>query len=348
MNCSIDYGSSVLRSLFRNPASPSRLCLSTSRSEYAVVPDTDSHRRALGSEGVPFAVCEGSLLVIGNDASRVRWISRLPASPLFADGRIPQTDAPARQMLYELTQAMLPELRSDRGVCVMTIPGAGQGESVTGLNAEFLTRLVRMRGYTPLVLGAAEAAMLSAGVDSRFTGVSVVIGAESVSWCVARRGLVLATDAISAGTRWMDLEIARAFGVQVWDASGRAYLDAERAGEWRRESCVDLRQPRDEQESLLSRLYAVLVQKLAEAITVAVGSVDPGLRPLEAVPVVLAGGGSLVAGLVDILRASLREHETGQQRYAVKVAANAETAVVRGAYVYSELELAAGRPGAAA
>jgi hypothetical protein len=342
MICSIDFGSSVIRSLFPNPEAPERLCLSSTRSEYTIVPDTDVHRKTLFGQGVPFAVCEGALLVIGNDAIRARWMSRLPASPLLSEGRIPQSDAPARQILYELTQAMLPPLTTHRGICVMTVPGAGQGEAVAGLNEEFLTRLVRMKGYTPIVIGAAEAAMLGACLDSLFTGVSVVIGAETVSWCIARRGLVLANESFATGTRWIDMEIARRFGVQVWDAEGRVFLDTDQAVSWRIQSAPNLRSPRDDQETALSGLFGVLIRKISESITGAMETVDIGLRPLQAIPVMVSGGGALTAGLPEMLHASLLECEARSHQYSVARTTSPELAVVRGAYVYGELETGPG------
>jgi len=338
MICSIDYGSSVIRSLFRNPMVPDRLCLSSTRAEYTIVPDTDVHRKTLHGQGVPFAVCEGALLVIGNDAARARWMSRLPSTLLLAEGRIPQGDAPARQILYELTQAMLPSLSGRHGICVMTVPGAGQGETVTGLNEEFLTRLVRMKGYTPIVIGASEAAMLGACLDSLFTGISVVIGAETVSWCIARRGLVLATESFATGTRWIDTEIARRFGVQVWDAAGRVFLDTDEAMSWRMQSCPDLRSPRDDQETSLFRLFSALIQKISEGITGAMEEVDIGIRPLQAIPVMVSGGGAITAGLPELLQVSLQEHEARSHRYSVTRTGSPELTVLRGAYVYGELE----------
>ncbi len=78
MICAIDFGSSRIRSVFRNPQTPERLTMFSERSEYALLANTEQHRVALERQAVPYAECDQALVVFGNHAARAQWISRVP------------------------------------------------------------------------------------------------------------------------------------------------------------------------------------------------------------------------------------------------------------------------------
>jgi hypothetical protein len=204
------------------------LSLFSERSEYALITNTEQHRRSLLDQRIPFAECEGALVVVGNSAEKAQWLSRVPRTPLLVDGNVPADDPPARQMLSVLTEAILPPFPGERNLCVLTIPGLRDGSEQSVKNEEFLCRLVRMRGYQTLVVNPAEAALLASCSDASFTGISIVMGAETTTICISRYGMPLITETIAIGGNWMDTEIARQFHVQVWDEEGNSYLDIER------------------------------------------------------------------------------------------------------------------------
>jgi hypothetical protein len=91
----------------------------------------------------------------------------------------------------------------------------------------------------------------------------------------------------------------------VWDADGAAYLDTPRVSSWRRQQSVDVRQPRDEQEQLLSRLVRSVLQQLA-GCTAASGDSEGLVQSLRPVQVVLAGGFAAVSGCRSCWQSSCR------------------------------------------
>lgn len=345
MICALDFGCGTLRSLCRSGGPGSRLQRLEMRSEYAAVPDTALHRRALSDQGVPYALGEGVLLIVGNDVERTRWLTRIPASPLFPGGRVPRTDAPARQLLHILTGCLLPSAGPGEDLCVLIAPAAdARGAEDELLRAEsaggvaFLRRLVEMSGFRAVELGAAEAALLSAWPDSQYTGISIVLGAESSSWCLARRGLVQSAGWLPAGGNWVDAELAKQLRLHVWDADGAAYLDTPRVSSWRRQQSVDVRQPRDEQEQQLSRLVRSVLQQLAMAVLQHLEHSEGLVQSLRPVQVVLAGGFAAVSGVPELLAEQLSAAAGGVQRFLVQRATAPDTAVLRGGLIYGELE----------
>lgn len=354
MICSLDFGCGTLRSLCRSGGAGSRLQRLEMRSEYSAVPDTALHRRALSDQGVPYAVGEGVLLIVGNDVERTRWLTRIPATPMFPGGRVPCADAPARQLLHILTGCLLPRVTDGENLCVMIAPAAegrvGEQEglpSETAGGSEFLRRLVEMAGFSAVQLGAAEVALLSVWPDSQYTGVSVVLGAESSSWCLARRGLVQASGWLPAGGNWVDSELAKQLRLHVWDADGAAYLDTARVSSWRRQQSVDVRQPRDEQEHVLSRLVRAVLQQLATVLVQQLEHTEGLVQALRPVQVVLSGGFAGTSGVPELLAEQLSLLSGGSQRFLVQRAVAPDTAVVRGGLIYGELELRARRAWAA-
>lgn len=339
MIAAIDFGSSRIRSTFRTPDHPDRLSLFVERSEYALVQDTAQHRRALLDLQIPFAVCQDALAVVGNQASRARWLSRVPCTPLMYEGVIPSDDPPARQMLHNLVQAMLPQASGTGNVCAVALP-AGSDQSEPAIrNREFLCRLVTMAGYTPLVVNHAQAALLACGSDTGFSGISVVMGAETTEICLARHGRPLGSRSLDVGSNWIDTELARHFRIYAWDDAGTCYLDLDQVRTWKEAGEISLRQAMGDRERMLTRLYAVVLDRVARAIGQML-STETVRRELQSHPVTLflCGGAVRINGFSGLLTDRLMEHQIAEQIDAVRMAADPELAVVRGALICGELE----------
>lgn len=234
MTVSLDFGSREIRSLVRTGVSGGRLRLCSVRSEYVLIPDEVAARRLLREEGLAYAVCGMGLAVFGSGVERAVWLSRGPAIPLFVDGCIPTRDGLARQILGVLTESILPEPSVWGETCVITVPGAGLSAEMREANGDFLGHLVQLRGYRPVLLGAPELSLLAGGRELGFSGVSVVAGAESTSFCVSRRGLVLAEGGIPLGGRWLDSELCGSLssGRGTSQASDMLIMRQLRVGVW--------------------------------------------------------------------------------------------------------------------
>ncbi|MEZ6126116.1 MAG: hypothetical protein R3C49_23555 [Planctomycetaceae bacterium] len=335
MITAIDFGSYAIRSAWRTDGvgAPIRLC--TERSQYCVLPDQDVFRESLESRSIPYAACDQTLVVFGNRADSVRWLSRQPCAPLFDEGRIPTQDAPARQILNVLTRAMLPRPTSPDAKCYYTIPG-GRSKAQ---NTEFLSRLIRMQGYVPCSLTSAETVMLAAGVDTAFTGVTVVMGAECCEVSVCRHGNLLSLETVDVGANWMDTELAKQFRFRMWDSEGECYLDLDAVREWKHSGRLHLRSGVGEREKLLGRLYGTVLDRVCRAIRQLL-SLPLVKRSLgsERLTILCAGGPTQVKGFAGMLTERLVDHEIAGDIVAVRIVDNPDSAVVRGLLIQGELE----------
>ncbi|HQX53379.1 MAG TPA: cell division protein FtsA [Planctomycetaceae bacterium] len=339
MICAIDFGSCRIRSVFRNPQTPERLSMYSERSEYAMISKTTQHQLAIETQHIPHAECDQALVVYGNHVTDAEWLSRVPNAPLFADGAVPSDDAPARQILMLLTQSMLPKAEGSRNVCVLTVPGVRDGSDQAQTNEAFLSHLVQMSGFRPFVVDPAEAALLATCSDASFTGLCIVMGAQTTTICIARYGMLVSSETLPIGCNWIDAEIAKHFGVRVFDETGTAFLDIESVRQWKADSRINLKQPTGDRERMLSRLYAVVLDRVTRTVTqmLASASARSALHQ-KRFSVMLAGGGVQAEGFSNLLTEKFIEHDIADRALSIRIASDPETAVVRGALIYGELE----------
>jgi hypothetical protein len=180
----LDLGTTQFRSLRQTGDQLlGRLC----RPVYAAIPETPAHRRLLERDRVPYAECEGMLVVIGDAAEEWSQLFRVPLVPLVPDGQLPAHDPLSRQILSLLVDAVLPPASSAGDVCCLTIPGELL-PGAAGPERQFFSRLVELRGYRPVVIGQGLAVALSELVDAGFTGIGICLGAVQCEFALVRNG----------------------------------------------------------------------------------------------------------------------------------------------------------------
>lgn len=335
MITAIDFGCYAIRSAYLSSSSPRTVRHFSERSEYAVLPNVDHYRQTLTDKAIAFAECEDSIVVFGNLAEQVRWLSRKPCAPLFADGKIPTADAPARQILSVLTQALLPKPDGGTNYCCFTCPGG----SALPENSEFLSRLVRMSGFIPVECSVANAVTLATGSENQFSGVTIVIGAESSQVNVTRFGREIACDTINIGANWIDRELADQLKLRVYDDAGECYPDLAAVRDWKHDPQVHLRNGMGEREKTLSRLYGVLLNRIAKSVRTLIHSPIVRAKAPDRVSVVCAGGATQVAGFSAALTERFVDHDIASNILSVRVDESPSTAVLRGLLIQGELEL---------
>jgi hypothetical protein len=335
MITAIDFGCYAIRSAYRTPSDHTRITMITERSEYAVLSDQPSCRETVIGRNIPFAECGGSTIVFGHHTDQVRWLSRKPCTPLFADAAAPTDDAPARQILSVLTEAMLPRKMSKPTDCFFTVPRGRLNPD----NVKFLAHLTQMHGFVPRYFSAGPSVILSSGSESRYTGVAIVMGAETSEISVSRHGIELAAETIPVGANWIDTELARQYEIWTWDETGDCYLDLEAVREWKHNSRMHLRNSVGEREKTLARLYGAVLNQIARSTRKLINSPDvtSALGDIR-LAVYCAGGPTQIGGFASTLTERFVEHETADQILSIRTVDDAETAVVRGLLIQGELE----------
>ncbi|MEP3481436.1 MAG: hypothetical protein ABJZ55_19495 [Fuerstiella sp.] len=335
MMTAIDFGCHTIRAASGNPERPDVVQGCHERSEYVVLPATDRYQQMLEANQIGYAECEDSFVVFGNKAGQVKWLSRLPSAPLFLDGQIPTADAPARQILNVITAAMLKNVGEPNSLCCFTSPGGKSRPS----NVQFLSKLLTINQQIPLACSATDALILANGHATQFTGISMVFGAEVCELGVSRFGIPVATDVIPIGSNWIDAEMARQGESKVYDASGDCYLDIDAIRSWKVDSKPHLRNSYDEQGRRLSRLYGVVLDRVAASLKRLMQSSNVRSALGDNRLNLLCGGGAIqVDGFTGCLTEKLVEHGIAENILSIQCSEDAETAVLRGLLIFGQLE----------
>ncbi len=327
MSTALDVGVHDLRSLRRRHA---RVLGRRTRSAYAALPDTPSRRRVLERTRIPFAVCEDSLLLMGDHAAEFAGPFQTPCLPLLADGHVPTDDAPARQVLAALVDALLPEpVESDETCCVAH---SGDADDVA-----FLERLLRLSGYHPVVLPRGVAAALSQLGDVAFSGIGIDFGAGSTEVAVVHRGVEIARHVAQRGGNWIDGRLASEIPRFKQENGPDHRVDAETLGQWKADRSSIL-EPTDEEGELLGELYTEL---LSTTIEEAAGAIA-GCGELDGLPsslhVACVGGVSRVPGFQELLSGVWSRSEFPLSVDRIRLAGDPAYAVARGCLINAELE----------
>lgn len=335
MITAIDFGCYAIRSAFREPGTGAPVSMYSEKSEYVVLPNIERYRQLLDSHEVPRAECEDTLAVYGNQAVRARWLSRMPSACIFNGGMVPADDPPARQILDLICAAVLPSPDSGLNLCAFTVPGSERRD----VSEQFLSRLIRMRGFEPMAMSAAEVALLAEGSDSSFSGISVVMGSETSEISISRMGVTVASTMIPVGVDWVDMELARQFQIQVFDEAGEAWLDLEAVREWKHNPERTLNNAIGSRENALSRLYSSVLSQIAQATNQLLS--QPKVRSAigdERLHVICCGGATQIAGFASALTERFVDHDVADRIQSVRTVDHPEQTVTRGLLISAELE----------
>ncbi len=190
MSIGLDLGTTLFRSI---RSTGTELVGRQCGAVYIVLADTASHRRLLEQSGVRFATCGNDLVLFGQPAIEWADILNLPVISLLPDGRVPQSDPVARQILALMVDAVLPPAEQIGDVCCLTVPG---GHDISRHNlpydVRFFQQLVALRGYEPKLMTAGLAVVLAELSAASFSGIGISFGAGSCQVGVVHCGRELA------------------------------------------------------------------------------------------------------------------------------------------------------------
>jgi pilus assembly protein FimV len=335
MSIALDIGAFRMKSLRREGE---RLVARGSRCAHSVLPDNTASRNALDRAQLQYATCEESLLLFGDSAEDFARLFQSPCLSLLTAGHIPHDDPPARQVLATLVEAALPEPHTPGEICCLTLPEKRDSAEATDRELEFFSRVVKLRGYEPIVLGAGMAAILAELVDCGFTGMGIDFGAATTEVSLAHRGIELARCVIPRGGNWIDAQLAEQNNEYAFDANGNRYLDTESARCWKEDSARSLNNPADEREAYLVELYSqIIAEVLDEAASTF--AANPGVCDVpQPVDIVCTGGMASIGGFSNVFERFSQDGRFPVDIGRVRVCAESDYTVARGCLICAELE----------
>ena len=336
MNVALDLGSNWFRSL---RVDGSRLISRRSRAVFATLPDSAAQRGLLERAGVSYAVGDDYLALIGQAADEFSPAFQSKCRELLPFGDLPADDPVARQVIALLVEALLPKASSAGELCCLIRCGGESDPGRLSRRTEFFSRLIRLQGYQPVKLSAGMSVVYAGLADQGFTGIGLDLGASGCDMAVAHRGVPVASCWVPRGGRWIDEQLARR---QQWiarDSHGRSKPDVLRAATNKLVCHGTLLNPAGDGEKILAKLYRELLipamQKLTRTLTICGEATLPHPQPLT---IVCTGGVTQVPGFVEFLHQFLREMPLPVPVGSVRLAEDADYALLRGGLIHTEVE----------
>jgi len=336
MSIAIDFGVHEIRSL---RCQSSQLVSRKARSVYASLPISAAREEMLKKLGITYAICEESLVIIGEDAEEYAKMFQVPVASLLQANQVPADDPPARQILGAIVDSLLPEPTGEQEICCMTLPvNISHRPQLFGESNRFLERLISLRGYRPLILSEGMAVVLAEMASDSFTGIGMSMGAGSCELILSQHGEEIACYTVLRGGDWIDEQLAHHARDYAWDVSGNQYLDSEKATQWKENCNFNLSEPGTEQESLLAELYSELTTYVLQQASSQFSKLpELGTFP-QPISLVCAGGMTRIPGFEQFLRQQLLCAEMPIEIDHVRINTDSTHTITRGCLIKAELE----------
>jgi hypothetical protein len=288
---------------------------------------------------IPFAVCDGALTLVGDNAATYSSLFHVRPQSLLPQGHLPTNDPVARQSSAAVVDALLGEPDQPGEFCCVTLPGGEVSRSLATSNElEFFSRLIRLRGFTPQVLSAGMAAVLAHLVHNSFTGIGLSFGAATSELVLAHRGIERAICSSPRGGGWLDELIAEHFSYLICDTSGTTYLDVEQAATDRHEFAGSLAAPHDESSEFMSSIHQDLVYALIRSAAVALAKEPRTLDVPQPLPVIVVGGVAKIRGFRELLHHTFEAAQFPLAIRDIQLVTENQFTVARGCLINAQLE----------
>lgn len=338
MPVALDLGTHVCRSLRRRV---SELAARRCRSVVTWLADGELPRAWLERLHIPYFPCEDHLALPGDHAEELSRLFPVPIQDLLIDDRIPYGDPVSRQLIAAIVESLLPPATIDGDICCFTQPGFRQtiGEPNAGFERrlEFVSRLIRLRGYEAVPVNPAAALALAEMEPQQFTGLAVCLGAAGGDVALVHRGNPAAAIRLDKGGRWLDEQLARERNRRQIDFSGQPVLDVE--GVRRQRETASLEGPADDTRESLTRLYRQLAADIASAIDRVVNGHPLLVKFAQPLAIVLGGGVARMPGFDSLVQTEIAERLAPGIVGPIRCAGTDEYAVARGLLIHATLVL---------
>lgn len=337
MTIALDLGTFAMRSLRRRGE---ELVAHRCRSVAVSLTDNAARRQYLLGLDASIWIADGFLVLPGDAAMEAATFFEIVPRELLPNGEIPTADPVARQVISAVVDGLLPWSQRPQEVCCFVQPGCRDrpAEGDTGLDRrlQFVSRLIRLRGYEPLPLNPATALILAELGNAGFTGIGLALGASGCDLSVVHRGVQLACGRLARGGGWIDQELARATKTWCRDALGAPVLDLEHAR--LRKEAVTLAIPANDDGRIVADLYRNLIANVVEVLCETLAS-HPQIPLLpQPLPIVCGGGPAQMAGFREMFKAGLGNWKFPVTLSSPRFVSDHVYAVGRGCLIRAELE----------
>lgn len=334
----LDLGSTEFRSIRQEGH---RLIVRKVPAVYCITRDESAQRRLLEQTGIPYSQADGALLVLGSSAFEFSQLMHCPLIPVIMNGDLPWQDPVGRQVCTALVESVLPHssgksFAGQNQTCVLTLPPA-----VAKRNFEqdhFLSQILTLKGFQTKVMNQASAVVLSELQNYEFSGVSVVVGAESVSISLCQYGKPIFEGFFGHGFQAIKDRFASTRHRYLWDTQGNRYLDVQGVESWLQTGNISLSAPKSGDELWLAERCSQLMSDARNALLPELIRFTKPASFTRPIPLIVGGGAANIEGFSSLVQQSLQARGLSLKIGETLRATQKALSVARGLFIHGVLE----------
>lgn len=315
----IDVGTAFLVGAQMDPGGD--IAYKSTRNAFLEVEATDFTKNMLKKANVSFVeVTKGkpSFYVLGDAGLQMATMFKdAKLRRPLAQGVLARGETQAVDVLTSMLSDILGKPSVSKELCYYSIPADARD---TGQDARFheaqIKKILDYLGFESKPLNEAHAVVFSSCKKTDFTGLAFSFGAGMVNACLSYKAMSVVEFAVARGGDWIDTKAAESVGRPV------PQVTILKEKPW------DLRDPKTREQEALAVYYKQLIRYLIDTLVEVLET--QGTTLLEAIPVVISGGTSLVGGFVETFQQELAQRTLPIEVGSVTPAKNPLHAVAAG------------------
>ena len=270
------------------------------RNAFLDLPSTKDTKKILDQLKVSYIVRGNKVLVFGEQAlSLANSFGREARRPMNK-GVISAKDELSLDVLPDLISDVLGEPNHKNEICCYTVPAKALGDEDFDVeyHRDTIGGILKNLGYTPFWVPEALCVAYDQLTDKNLTGLVVDLGAGMTNVCLAQLGIATKSFSLLRGGDWIDKSLA----------SRKEGMTASRATKIKESprNPIDIVKDygsKDIMRDAVAKYYQILIEWVVKNIEEAFSNItldDP-------IPVVVAGGTSLISGFIPVFETFLRK-----------------------------------------
>jgi actin-like ATPase involved in cell morphogenesis len=297
------------------------------RDAFIDIEKTDFTRKMLEKMNVQYVIRDNTYYVLGEDSFELANILNRSTRRPMKNGFISADEADAIPIIKLLIESVLGGKSTDDELVYFSAPANPIDSELNVVYHEGMMRSILTNlGYRCKTLIEGHAVVFSEMEKSGYTGIGISCGAGLCNLSVSYRGLPAISFSVARGGDWIDKNASVAVGKEMSRMTAI------------KESGIDINAPKNPDEIAISLYYQELIRYVLNNIKKKFELAKDLPHFKSAVPIVCAGGTSMVGGFVDVFKNVLSSIKFPILISEVRLAEEPLNAVAKGCLISSLLD----------
>jgi hypothetical protein len=266
------------------------------RNAFLDMRDDKFTKKYLAKLNINYTAHQNRLYVIGDPAFELANVFEKDARRPMKDGMISPYEPEALVIVDQLIHQLMGPPQVDGEICAVSVPAAPiDMERDNIYHQGVLESLLSRNGYRPKAVLEGQAIVFAELSDTSYTGIGISCGGGMFNVCVSYKSIVAAAFSTSRGGDWIDQSVGKAVGLAGSQVAGI------------KESGISILRPKARVEEAIAIYYRNLIRYTIEHIRRQIESSDSMPDFGEAIPIVFAGGTSMIGDFIEITRQEIEK-----------------------------------------